>query len=261
MKKILLITGIFIGALSITNAQVTTAMDFTMTDCNSTTHSLFTDYLDNEEIVIIELFMNCGSCIAAGQKLDPMFMGLTAEHPGQVNFFAIAYNNSYTCSTVNSWVNANTPNAVPFDSGAAQISYYGGFGMPTVVVLGGSQHQVLYNSQTDGPAGDTATIHSIINNFFVTMGTENVNNNIQFSAYPNPVANTLNLELNVTNPALTNIQMMDVMGKVVKEISNTELSSGTHQLQVETSDLPNGMYFVRINSNGKTTQHKISVKH
>lgn len=261
MKKIIFIFALVVSSISFTNAQVSTAMDFTMTDCNSATHSLFTDYLDNEEVVIMEFFMTCASCGVAGQKLDPMYMGLTSEFPGQINFFAIAYNNTYSCATINTWRNTNTPNAIALDSGAAQVSYYGGMGMPTVVVVGGSNHQVIYNSQFDGPPGDTAAIHAAITNFFVTMETENENNNIKFSAFPNPTVNTLNLELTLVDPAQTNIQMVDIRGKVVREISNMELSSGAYQFQVETSDLSNAMYFIRITSNGKTTQHKIIVKH
>ena len=171
MKKVLLIIGVIVSSISITNAQVSTAQDFTMSDCNpGNTHSLFADYLDNEEVVIMEFFMNCGSCIAAGQKISPMMTSLNTQYPGQVNFWALAFTNSYTCTTCNNWVNNNSINAVPFDSGAAQVAYYGGFAMPTVVVVAGSQHQVIYNSNFDGPAGDTAAIHAAIDNFFATMG-------------------------------------------------------------------------------------------
>ena len=71
----------------------------------------------------------------------------------------------------------------------------------------------------------------------------------------------LNLELELIAPAQTQIEMVDLMGKVVKQISNENLSSGNHQFQVQTNDLSNGIYFIRINSNGKTTQYKVSVKH
>ena len=260
MKRIILLICIA-GSITFSSAQVSTAMDFTLTDCNATTHNLYEDYLDNEEVVIMEFFMTCASCATVGQKLDPMYMDLTTEFPGMVNFFAIAYNNTYSCATINSWRNTNTPNAVALDSGAVQVSYYGGMGMPTVVVVGGSSHQVIYNSQYDGASGDTAAIHTAITNFFATAGIESITSNIKFSSYPNPATTVLNLELNVTETAQTQIEMIDMTGKVVREISNSELTSGTHKFQVETSDLPNGIYFVRINSNGKSAQYKVSVTH
>lgn len=261
MKKVVFGICISITSAGFMNAQVSTAMDFSMSDCNSTMHNLYADYLDNEEVVIMEFFMTCATCATAGQLLDPMYMGLTTQYPGQVNFFAIAYNNTYNCSTINSWRNTNTPNAIALDSGASQVSYYGGMGMPTVVVAGGSSHRVIYNSQFDGPPGDTAAIHAAINNFFMTLGTENVSSNIKFSAFPNPADDFVNFELNVTNAAQTNIQMIEMTGKVVREISDSELSSGIHQFQVPTSGLPNAVYFIRCVSNGEIVQKKISIKH
>lgn len=260
MKKLLFILGIIAGSTSIINAQVTTAQDFTMSDCASNTENLYS-HLDNEEVVIMEFFMTCSSCIVAGQRITAMMPAMNAEHPGMVNFWALAYTNSYTCTTVNNWVTTNSINAVPFDSGAAQVAYYGGFGMPTVVVVAGSQHQVIYNSNTDGAPGDTAAIHTAIDNFFATMGIESSNNNVEISLYPNPTANVLNLDITMLNEAMVNIQMLDLTGKVVKEISNDVLPMGSSSFQTETADLANGIYFLRVNSAGKSNQYKISIKH
>lgn len=262
MKKILLIIGIIVSSSIVTNAQTTDALDFTMTDCGGSTHSLFADYLDSNEVVIMEFFMLCSSCATTGQRLDPMYMGLTAQYPGMVNFFAIAYNNSYSCSTVNTWRNTNTPNAIASDSGATQVSWYGGMGMPTVVVVGGTNHQVLYDNMNNAsPWVDTTEIKTAIDNFFATLDVEDANNNIQFSAYPNPTTNVLNVDLNLITQSQTTIELVDLTGKIVKGISNSMLSSGKHLFQVETSDLSNGIYFISVNSNGKRSQYKISIKH
>ncbi len=261
MKKILLITGILVSTLSLTTAQVTTAQDFTMSACDATTHSLFADHLDNEEVVIMEFFMTCASCASAASKLSPLQTGLGTQYPGMTNFWVLAYTNSYSCATVTSWKNTNAPNALAFDSGAVQVAYYGGFGMPTTVVVAGSQHQVIYNSNTDGAPGDTAAIHAAIDNFFNTMGVEEVNNNLKFSAYPNPTVNQLNVELSLISSSQVQMEMVDMMGIVIKEISNDNLSEGTHKFLIETNDLANGIYFIRINSGGKSVQYKVSVKH
>lgn len=260
MKRIFYIFVCVLFGQNIANAQVTSAQDFTMSDCASSTHNLYS-YLDNEEVVIMEFFMNCGSCIAAGQKLSPMYDGLLVEHPGLVNFWALAYTNSYTCTTVNNWVTTNSINAVPFDSGATQVAYYGGFAMPTVVVVAGSQHQVIYNSNFDGPQGDTAAIHAAIDNFFNTMGIDKANNTVQFKAYPNPAINTMTLEMNFITGGQAEIDMVDMMGKVVKKVANENYAAGVHTLQLETSDITNGIYFVRVALNGKSIQYKVSVKH
>ena len=61
----------------------TTAMDFTLNDCNGTPQHLFTD-LDAGQAVIIEYFMtSCGSCVVAGDALEDMKTNLLAEFPNQ----------------------------------------------------------------------------------------------------------------------------------------------------------------------------------
>jgi len=259
MKKILSILFAGVFSMSFANAQ-TNAQDFTMSACDATTHSLFADHLDNGEVVIMEFFMTCGSCVAAAQKLSPLQTGLATQYPGMTNFWVLAYTNTYSCTTVTNWKNTNASNALAFDSGAVQVAYYGGFAMPTVVVVAGTSHQVLYNSNTDGAPGDTASIHAAINNYFATMGVEE-NAGVSFKAYPNPAVNVLNLDMNFTVGGLTEIDMVDMTGKVVKKIANENYTAGQHSLQLETSDVVNGIYFIRVAINGKTKQYKVSIKH
>lgn len=248
-----------LGIIGYTNAQVSTAQDFTMSDCNANMQNLYS-YLDNEEVVIMEFFMTCGSCVTAGQRITAMMSGVNAQYPGLVNFWALAYTNAYTCTTCSNWVSTNSIAAVPFDSGAAQVAYYGGFAMPTVVVVGGSQHQVLYNSNYDGAPGDTAAIHTAINNFFNTLGVEE-NTNIQFRAFPNPAYSNLNIELSLKQAEMISMQMIDVTGKVVREIVYNELSAGNHSFMIQTDALSNGVYFIRVAAAAKVNQYKIAVNH
>jgi hypothetical protein len=260
MKKVFYIFVFGILSIGVTNAQ-SNAQDFTMNSCDGATHSLFADHLDNGEVVIMEFFMTCGSCAAAAAKLSPLQTGLTAQYPGMTNFWVLAYTDSYTCTTATNWKNTNAPTALAFDSGAVQVAYYGGFAMPTVVVVAGTSHQVLYNSNTDGAPGDTATIHTAINNYFSTMGIEDATKGITLKAYPNPVINVLNLDMNLTSGGLVDIDMTDMTGKIVKKIASETYSAGATTLQIETSDLTNGIYFIRVNINGKSYRYKVSVKH
>jgi|SRR5688572_1143381 len=260
MKKIILVLMMITGLTGITNSQVTTAQDFTMTDCASNTQNLYS-YLDNNEVVIMEFFMTCASCQTVAQKLTTMQSGLDVQYPGLINFWVLAYTNNYSCATVNSFRNTYAPNAVALDSGAAQVAYYGGFGMPTTVVVAGSNHQVIYNSNFDGSAGDTAAIHTAIDNFFATMDVENQTSTIRFKAFPNPATEQLNIELTSLVQSSVTLDLVDMTGKVVKEISVQKMEPGVHLVQVSTSDLTDGVYFIRLNADGRSTQYKISVQH
>lgn len=65
----------------------------------------------------------------------------------------------------------------------------------------------------------------------------------------------------MTIPSKTKIEMLDMTSKVVKSISNSLLSVGLNKFQVETSELPDGMYFISIQNDNKISKYKLSVKH
>lgn len=122
----------------------TTAMDFTVDDCSGTSHHLF-DELDAGNIIVLEFAMvACSPCIDAGNVLQDVLNAQELDHPGVVKWYAWGYLDTYTCATMEEWDTDNgfTPSAT-FANGAEQVAYYGGIGMPTIVVLAGSDHQVL----------------------------------------------------------------------------------------------------------------------
>jgi hypothetical protein len=88
-----------------------------------------------------------------------MANNINAMHPGLVKGYAFPFNNTTTCAYSSSWVSSNGLSSfyVPMDSGAVAVAHYGGFGMPTVVVLGGMDHRVMYVSQSFSNA-DTSAI-------------------------------------------------------------------------------------------------------
>jgi hypothetical protein len=122
----------------------TTAQDFTLNDCSGTSHHLF-DELDAGKIIILEFAMvACSPCIDAGLVLQQVLDAHEMSHPGTVKWYALGYVDTYTCATMEAWDTDNgfTPSAT-FNSGADQVLYYGGMAMPTIVVLAGSDHQVV----------------------------------------------------------------------------------------------------------------------
>jgi hypothetical protein len=51
---------------------------------------------------------------------------------------------NYTCAQLKSWQNENSLSGTMFEDGSSQVGYYGGMGMPTIVVTAASTHQVLF---------------------------------------------------------------------------------------------------------------------
>jgi len=69
------------------------------------------------------------------------------------------------------------------------------------------------------------------------------------TAYPNPAKDELNIKLEKADQAVVKISLIDIMGKEVMTVKDGEMS--TDIVTVNTSELPNGIYFLKgvINEN------------
>ena len=55
-----------------------------------------------------------------------------------------------------------------------------------------------------------------------------------------------------------NISIYDLNGSVVDKLFKGKMVSGHHQIEWVPTNISSGIYFVRINSNGKTINRKIT---
>jgi hypothetical protein len=79
--------------------------------------------------------------------------------------------------------------------------------------------------------------------------TNNLAENTDFILYPNPVKNQFVVE---TNKLIETISIYNTNGALVKTFSQSESYS--------VSDLPKGMYFIKIQSNGQSFAQKIIIE-
>lgn len=80
-----------------------------------------------------------------------------------------------------------------------------------------------------------------------------------FIAYPNPVKEVLNLDFNLSQPAVLSVSLYNVAGiKVANLLENKAFSNGfgTQQFQVP-EHLPQGVYFLKITNRTNTTNIKL----
>jgi thiol-disulfide isomerase/thioredoxin len=263
MKKVFLFVALMIAIPAIINAQ-TTAMDFNRMDCNGNTHHLFAD-LDSGKVVILEYFMgpNCSSCEDAAKEIDAMKTKFLAKYPGKVMSYAMGFQNSYSCSIITTWVSNLGVSAIPMDSGALQVAYYGGFAMPTIAVVAGSDHKIIYTANANNGGytnGDTSKMSVEMNKFFNPTGVKNVQTSLTaINIFPNPSSNLLNIEFDVKENANVNIKIVDIMGKVVKDVLNENIPKGHFIKTLQTNDIVQGFYMVNISVDGVITSNKIKI--
>ena len=259
MKKLLYLLIVLAFASSFARSQ-TTATDFTMTDCNGKMHHLFSE-LDSGNVIILEFFMlNCSSCIDAGKDLQAMYDDLKTTYDKKVAFYQFGYSNGYTCSSISNWVTNNGFSSVPFDSGGYQVAYYGGMGMPTVAVVAGSSHKVLFSNQGYFP-GDTTTIGTAARSFLSGNGIPNfASSKFSFTLFPSLVHNRLNVALETTDTGILQLEFINITGQKIITWSEEKIQENTWARSIAIPDIPSGLYIVKGEFNGKTFMQKIVVQ-
>ncbi len=257
MKKLFYSIMAFILIASVSKAQ-TTAMDFTKNDCDGVSHHLFSE-LDSGNVVIMEFIMTCSSCIAAGHAIETMMTDLEVQYPGKVRLYQIAYTNSYTCATMQGFKNTNNFSSTVFDQGASLVAYYGGFGMPTVAIAAGTNHDVLLSNVGFG-ASDTAQAGTAIRAFFTTLSASELPESVaSFTSFPNPGNDFVTVQLNFKNNASVKVQMVDLSGKLVKEFFTENVNSGVMEKKIDVSSIAPGYYMLKATVNGKDVFNKINI--
>jgi len=261
MTKSLFVSIALMFVITISKAQ--TAMQFSGVDCNNNPVDLFAD-LDAGKAVILHFYMpSCGSCPPPAQKIQAMANKINAIQPGMVKGYAFPFQNSTTCTYSSSWVSSNNLSTLyaPMDSGATQVAYYGGFGMPTVVLLGGTDHRVMFSTQSFSTSDTTIMRDSILNLLNASTGIEGLTNAVSsFSMFPNPANDNVSIKLALKESSNLLIDITDITGKQVAIISE-EKQNGIVTRQFGTAVLPNGNYFIRVQVNGKTTTQKLTINH
>lgn len=250
MKKVIL--SLIAGLIS-TFGFAQTATNFNCNDCSSTNHDLFTE-LNSGKIVVIAWVMPCTSCISGALAGQSACQGFSVSHPNTVYFYCADDVANTSCSTLSSWCSTNgMSTATKFSNSAVNMSNYGTAGMPKVVVLGGTSHTVYYN-QNDGAITQSGIQTAI--NTALAVNTLGVNENSVFASanvYPNPANNACSLSFNLSKDSKVNIEVQNQLGQKVSIVFNGDLQKGENTLNINTSKLSSGNYFINF-SDGETSK-------
>lgn len=240
MKKTLLTA--FAGlALTIGFSQ-TTATNWTVNDCASSSHTLFNE-LDAGKVVVITWVMPCGACIAPAQTASNTVSGM--GNPNVVFYLCDDYGTT-SCSTINSWAATNNITATKFSNAAIKMTDYGSTGMPKTVVLGGGTcRNVFYN--VNGTVSSSALTTAINNALSPCTGViENNTINMELSVFPNPANSSSKISYSLESSSDVKIELFNLMGEKTKLIFSGNQSAGEHTLDVDCAKLSNGIYFVKL---------------
>ena len=118
----------------------------------------------------------------------------------------------------------------------------------TVVLKGNDLDESTYDFVISGMGLNTADVK--------TFGTRGA-----MAVQPNPSNEKSQLILNISGNEVVTCKLMDIQGKSVLQVQLPERMSGLNTVDLNTSDLAQGIYFVEVSVGGVRNQIKLVIAH
>ena len=228
-----LLVAVCLLAIAETNGQIT-ALDFIADDCSGTSHHLFSE-LEAGNVVVLDLvMMQCPDCAPATVAIAENVIPNTTD-PSRVKFYSIGFIDDITCTEITDWAVAGGVTHPVFAGMSDQTSYYGGMGMPTIVVLGGGNSHAVYYVHLGYAVGLNGIITDAIDQALLDANGITENGTRRITLGPNPASTTLNLKGYYIMAKVT-----DFHGRLV--LLNRRINGAT----LDVSALPAGLYTLEL---------------
>jgi len=85
-------------------------------------------------------------------------------------------------------------------------------------------------------------------------------NNFTFKIVPNPANEETTIVFDINLTSKVKISINDILGKEINVISDKQFSAGNNSVKISTSDLKDGIYFVKIISESKIYTQKLIIE-
>jgi len=79
--------------------------------------------------------------------------------------------------------------------------------------------------------------------------------------YPNPADQMVSLQFGMSAPKELRIEILDLKGSLVNEVKRGSLNKGIYNFNFSVADLPNGIYFLRMNTEDQSLIRKLVIQH
>lgn len=93
---------------------------------------------------------------------------------------------------------------------------------------------------------------------FITTGVNNIFslNEFDVNIYPNPVSDQASIVFNIEESSKVRVEAIDFTGKTIQTIIDGQLPGGSNKVLWNVTNLPNGIYYVRITVGNSVVQNK-----
>lgn len=118
--------------------------------------------------------------------------------------------------------------------------------------------QPVYHDYLKGGLKGTGIIFEPAD-FIYGVGVEQVANVKEIEAYPNPVSETLTIDVTLNKAADMTVEMTNILGQSVYS-NTTKANAGLNSLNVNVANMQAGIYFYSVVVDGKKSTNKVVVR-
>lgn len=241
MKKYLVIFSVLMSLWVQAQTPLTEAVDFTAKDVHGNNHHLF-DILDNQnKYVLIDFFsVTCGPCQTMAPKMDTVYH-LFGEN--QLELYMMAIDQTFDNAMVLAFeeeYNTHYPAISGTDGGGGnvyidyQIPYY-----PSLILIA-SDHSII-EQEIPIPNAAQEIVDLLVSYGINTIGIKENEEELNFKFLPNPVQETLNIEI----PASQKIKKVSIFQITGQQVLSRE-TNFDHSLSFDVSFLQKGIYLLSV---------------
>jgi hypothetical protein len=167
------------------------------------------------------------------------------------------YSTSFTCSIFSTW--AAGLSCKTFINGAHELAYYGTFGMPNVIVLGGTSHTVFLKTVGFNPPTDGPLVRNAVDQALIATGIDEQYKEDDLVIFPNPTNNYSYLSFNKNSTSEISISVSDLLRNNIYNENIGFYNLGQNVIKLETNNFPSGIYLVEIISGSSRLNKKLIV--
>jgi len=125
-------------------------------------------------------------------------------------------------------------------------------------------YEILGDAWAPYRSGDISDLYIrvIVKKTDFPVGINNPNQTAAFNmeeAFPNPSTNQTLIQYSLTSDAPVTFTLTDIAGRVIEQRSMNLVQAGSHQIRLNTSQLPSGVYLYTLSSNGHTETKRLMV--
>lgn len=276
MKKLLLAL-IMLATLS-ANAQIypdgTLIQSFSATDINNNFFSSTITNNDGKHFIIDFSTTWCGICWGyhnskvLNRYYDKFGPSGTDAQDAEVLFYegdAATNNNDLNgtgTNTVGDWVtgtNYKIFNESSISGVQSSFSANGALGYPTVFVV--CADKKMYRLATN--ITDENLVRDFVNlNCGMTPLSANTIHALNFSydVFPNPAVENVMLTVNLDKGTELKYTLLNTFGQVIRKFDAQQLVAGSHDLELNLSEVPNGFYVLQLQVGAEQVAEKIMIQ-